>query len=68
MYDEMDRAAELTVVFREDDGCEITIEYDNEDPTAGPVATRSAPPSKWAKPASGGRSPSNCPVRFANRA
>lgn len=37
MYDEMDRAAEVTVVFRDDGGCDqFTIEYDNTDATIGP--------------------------------
>jgi hypothetical protein len=32
-----DRAAELTVVYRADGGCErLRIEYDNTDPSAGP--------------------------------
>lgn len=36
MYDEMDRAAEVTIVFRDDGGCEqFQVEYDNTDPRIG---------------------------------
>jgi len=72
MYDEMDRAAELTVVFREDDGCEsFTIEYDNEDPTAGPVggAFRAGPTFKVGQTGVWRTVTVQLPhVRFANRA
>ncbi len=35
MFDELDRSAELTVVFRDDGGCgQFRIEYDNCDPKA----------------------------------
>ncbi|HOQ87045.1 MAG TPA: DUF5010 domain-containing protein [Phycisphaerae bacterium] len=35
MYDEMERSAELTVVFRDDGGCErFRVEYDGSDPQA----------------------------------
>lgn len=37
MYDELDRAAEITIVFRDDGGCEqFAVEYDNTDPKASP--------------------------------
>ena len=36
MYDEVDRSAELTVVFRDDGGCaQIHVEYDNTDSQTG---------------------------------
>lgn len=36
MYDEVDRSAELTVVFRDDGGCtQFHVEYDNTDPQTG---------------------------------
>jgi hypothetical protein len=36
MYDEVNRAAELTIVFRDDGGCgQFRIEYDNGDSAAG---------------------------------
>lgn len=45
-FDEMDRAAEVTVVFR-DDGCErLRVEYDNGDPDAGPMGGAFRP-SRW---------------------
>ena len=47
MYDEVDRLAEVTVVFREDGGCDqFAVQYDNADPAAGVFggAFRPAPP------------------------
>ena len=38
MYDEDHRVAELTIVFRDDGGCDaFSIHYDNSNPMAGPV-------------------------------
>lgn len=37
MYDETDRVAEVVVLFKDDGGCDrFRVEYDNEDPAAGP--------------------------------
>lgn len=72
MYDEMDRAAELTVVFREDGGCEsFRIEYDNGDLTAGPVggAFRPGPSFRVGNTNNWRTITVQLPdVRFANRA
>ena len=43
----MDRAAELTVVFRDDGGCgRFRVDYDNGAPDAGPVAGAFRP-TRW---------------------
>ncbi|MBI4579866.1 MAG: DUF5010 domain-containing protein [Planctomycetes bacterium] len=39
MFDEQDRSAEITLVFRDDGGCaQFRVEYDNSDPAVGPQA------------------------------
>lgn len=39
LYDEIDRAVEITLVFRDDGGCDsLRVDYDNSDPQQGPVS------------------------------
>ena len=72
MFDEMNRAAEVTIVFRDDGGCNsFSIEYDNTDPAAGPVngAFRPGPSFKLANTATWRTVITElADVRFVNRA
>ncbi len=47
LYDEIDLAAEITIVFRDDGGCQrFRVEYDNDDPDAGPLLGAFRP-TRW---------------------